>query len=491
MSWRSGVRTSLVYLVSIVAGFTLAWLIVAFVVFPTGVVPRDVKVPNVTGLMFDEAEQRLAQAGFKAEKGEQRYSNSAPKMTVLEQTPAPGTREGVGSPITLVVSGGQRIATVPTVTGMTRIEAQVRLDRWTWVGPHSLSIQTPAITNTETPYSLVAKMRASFEVLGPLLARAGEARVSMPGGCTFGPRPVDQHVKAFRAMGAAVVEENGDFQVIRDHALSGRVVFDIKTVGGTRNAMMAACLGTGMVRLENCALEPDVIDLANFLNTLGADIRGAGSSSIEIQGVPTLHGGEYRVMPDRIEAGTWMLAAAASRGNLTLENVSVEHMRSLTARLIESGVNVLELDGTTLSIDASKGTLKPLTIQAVEFPGFPTDLQPPMGAFLATVPGTSKISDRVYPTRLGYAQELARMGAKAEVFDSVLVIEGGPLRAAPVKAADIRAGAALVIAAIAAEGETRIEGVEFLNRGYERLEERLRAIGVDVGRTEPILALAI
>jgi UDP-N-acetylglucosamine 1-carboxyvinyltransferase len=363
--------------------------------------------------------------------------------------------------------------------------------RWTWVGPHSLSIQTPAITNTETPYSLVAKMRASFEVLGPLLARAGEARVSMPGGCTFGPRPVDQHVKAFRAMGAAVVEENGDFQVIRDHALSGRVVFDIKTVGGTRNAMMAACLGTGMVRLENCALEPDVIDLANFLNTLGADIRGAGSSTIEIQGVPTLHGGEYRVMPDRIEAGTWMLATAASRGTLTLENVNVEHMRSLTARLIESGINVLELDGTTLSIDASKGTLKPLTIQAVEFPGFPTDLQPPMGAFLATVPGTSKISDRVYPTRLGYAQELARMGAKAEVFDSVLVIEGGPLRAAPVKAADIRAGAALVIAAIAAEGETRIEGVEFLNRGYERLEERLRAIGVDVGRTEPILALAI
>jgi UDP-N-acetylglucosamine 1-carboxyvinyltransferase len=363
--------------------------------------------------------------------------------------------------------------------------------RWTWIGPHSITIHTPEITSTEAPYSLVAKMRASFNVLGPLLARVGQAQVSMPGGCSFGTRPVDQHIKAFRAMGAAVVEENGDFQVIRDHELSGRVVFDLLTVGGTQNAISAAVLGSGTVRLENASIDTDVVDLGNFLISLGANIRGLGTHTIEIQGVKTLHGGEYTIIRDRLEAGTFMLAAAASRGVLTLENVDVTHMRSLTAKLIESGVNVLELDGRTMRIDASSGKLKPLTVQVSEFPGFPTDLQPPMGAYLATVPGTSKISDRIYPTRLGYSQELARMGAKAEVFDSVLVIEGGPLRAAPVKAADIRAGAALVVAAIAAEGETRIEGVEFLNRGYERLEERLRAIGVDVGRTEPILALAI
>ena len=363
--------------------------------------------------------------------------------------------------------------------------------KWTWQGQHTLTIHTPEITNTEAPYSLVAKMRASFNVLGPLLARAGEARVSMPGGCAFGPRPVDQHIKAFRQMGAAVNESGGDFHVVRDRPLSGRVVFDMLTVGGTQNAMLAAVLGGGTVRLENASIDPDVVDLGNFLNAMGAKVHGLGTHTIEIEGVEALHGGEYHPIRDRLEAGTFMLAAAASRGTITLENIDVNLVRSLTAKLLETGVSVLELDGRTLQVDARNAQLKPTTIQAIEYPGFSTDLQPPMGAFLATVPGTSKISDRIYPSRLQYAQELSRMGGKAQVFDSVLVLEGGLLRGAPVKASDIRAGAALVVAALAAEGETRIEGMEYINRGYERLEDRLRVIGAQVGRAEPQLAMAI
>jgi UDP-N-acetylglucosamine 1-carboxyvinyltransferase len=360
-----------------------------------------------------------------------------------------------------------------------------------WQGEHSLTIHTPEVTSIEAPYSLVSKMRASFNVFGPLLARAGEARVPQPGGCSFGVRPVDQHIKALRAMGATIVENNGDFIAVRDRPLSGRFVFDMLTVGGTQNALTAAVLGTGIVRLENASIDPDVVDLCNFLNTLGAKIGGIGTHTLEIEGVPTLRGGEYRVSPDRLEAGTYLLAAVASRGVLTLENANLTHLRALNAKLIESGVNVLELDGTTVRVDARGKDLKPLKIEVAEFPGFPTDLQPMMSAFLATVPGHSRITDRIYPTRFGYSLELNRLGAKTEVLDSSILIEGASLRGAPVKAADIRAGAALVVAACAANGETIIEGVQYLNRGYERLEERLRAIGVDVGRMEMQLREAV
>jgi UDP-N-acetylglucosamine 1-carboxyvinyltransferase len=363
--------------------------------------------------------------------------------------------------------------------------------KWEWLGRHSLRIHTPELTAIEAPYALVSKMRASFVVLGAVLARAGEARVSMPGGCAFGPRPVDQHVKAFRAMGATVVEEGGDFHALRDRPLTGRFVFDLLTVGGTQNAILAATLGTGLVRLENASIDPDVVDLVEFLNGLGARISGAGTHTIEIEGVERLGGGEYRVIPDRLEAGTFMLAAAATRGDLTLEGVKVEHMRALSAKLTEAGVRILELDGHTLRVDARRGELRALSVHTAEFPGFPTDLQPTMGAFLATVPGTSKLSDRIYPDRFGYVQEMARMGARMELIERVLVVEGGPLHGAPVKAPDIRAGAALVVAALAAEGETVISGVEYLNRGYEDLQARLRGIGADAMHLEPALAKAL
>jgi UDP-N-acetylglucosamine 1-carboxyvinyltransferase len=360
-----------------------------------------------------------------------------------------------------------------------------------WQAEHTLTIHTPELTSLEAPYSLVSKMRASFNVLGPLLSRASEARVPVPGGCQFGPRPVDQHLKALRAMGATIVEDGGDIRAVRDRPLSGRFVFDMLTVGGTQNALTAAVLGSGVVRLENASIDPDVIDLCKFLVTLGAKIGGIGTHTLEIEGVPALHGGEYSVSPDRLEAGTYLLAAVASRGVLTLERANLEHLRALSAKLIESGVNVMELDQHTIRVDARNANLQPLKIEVAEFPGFPTDLQPMMSAFLATVPGHSRITDRIYPTRFGYSAELNRLGAKTEVLDSSILIEGNALTGAPVKASDIRAGAALVIAACAAGGETTIEGVQFLNRGYEQLEERLKAIGVDVGHLELQLRQAV
>ncbi len=360
--------------------------------------------------------------------------------------------------------------------------------QYAWQGEHTLTIHAPEITNTEAPYSLVSKMRASFNVLGPLLARVGEARVPQPGGCTFGVRPVDQHIKALRAMGATIVENNGDFIAVRDRPLSGRFVFDLLTVGGTQNAICAAVLGTGIVRLENSSVDTDVIDLCNFLVTLGAKIHGIGTHTLEIEGVPTLTGGEYTIIPDRLEAGTYLLAACATRGELTMTNARLDHLRALTAKLIESGVKVLELDQTTVHVDARNAILKPVSLQVSSFPGFPTDLQPMMAAFLATVTGRSRITDPVYTTRFGYSAELNRLGAKTEVLDHSILIEGSKLTGAPVKAADIRAGAALVIAAAAAEGESRIEGVQYLNRGYENLVERLTQIGVNVTRDELTLA---
>ncbi len=363
--------------------------------------------------------------------------------------------------------------------------------KYQWVGPHSLTIHTPEITATEAPYSLVSKMRASFNVLGPLLSRAGEARISMPGGCSFGPRPVDQHVKALRAMGVTLAEEGGDFIAVRDRPLSGRFVFDVLTVGGTQNAVCAAVLGEGLVRLENASIDSDVVDLCNFLVSLGAKIAGIGTHTLEVEGVPSLSGGEYHIIRDRLEAATFMLLAASSRGALTLENIDVGLVRGVTAKLIEAGVNVLELDGKTVRVDARNATLRPTQVTVAPFPGFPTDVQPMMAAFLATVEGRSRITDKVYPTRFGYAAELNRLGARTEVLDSSILIEGTQLEGAPVRALDIRAGAALVVAAVAARGETRIDGVQFLNRGYERLEERLHSIGVNVARAEPTLAQVV
>ncbi|AWN24567.1 UDP-N-acetylglucosamine 1-carboxyvinyltransferase [Deinococcus irradiatisoli] len=359
-----------------------------------------------------------------------------------------------------------------------------------WVGPNSVTLHTPEILNTEAPYALVSKMRASFIVMGSLISRAGEATVSMPGGCAFGYRPVDQHVKAFRALGLEMDEEGGNFAALRTRPLSGSYVFEMLTVGATQNAILAATLGSGQVVLENASIDTDVVDMINFLNSLGADIRGAGTNTITVQGVGSLRGGEYRIIPDRIEAGTIMLAAAATRSHITLTGVRPDHLRAVSMKLIEMGVGILE-SGDILTVDATRAALKPTNITALEFPGFPTDVQPQMSALLATVPGTSVVVDKIYPDRLTHVVELNRMGAQITVSEHTQIIQGGRVHGAPVKAADIRAGGALVVAALAAEGETIIDGMQYINRGYERFAERLRGLGAQAHQAELTLASAM
>lgn len=355
-----------------------------------------------------------------------------------------------------------------------------------WQG-HDLHVHAPQITRCEAPYHLVSKMRASFVALGALLGRCGAARVSLPGGCAFGPRPVDRHIKAFAQLGVEVREEGGDFIAIRSRPLSGRAVFEAPTVGGTQNLLLASALGEGHVVIENAALEPEVADLIGMLNAMGAKISGAGTSTLEITSVPELHGVSYTPIPDRIEAGTVMLATAATRGQVTFRDVNPEHLRAVIAKLTEAGVNLEILDRSTVYVDAT-GPLKAVDVTAVEYPGVPTDLQAPFGAFLATVPGVSTIVDRVYPDRFTHVGELSRAGAKLTLRDRTLIVRGGALHGATMHAADIRAGGALIVAALAAEGESRITGVQFIERGYEALPERLARLGADIRleRPEPL-----
>lgn len=352
-----------------------------------------------------------------------------------------------------------------------------------WVGPNSLELHTPQIVNTDAPYALVSKMRASFIVLGAILARAGKATVSMPGGCAWGPRPVDQHVKALRALGAELSEDGGNFDAVRRGSLSGHFIFELLTVGGTHNAILAATLGDSVVTLENASIDTDVVELIEFLNRLGADIQGAGTNTLTIRGVPHLRGGEYTVIPDRIEAGTFMMLAAATRSRFTVTNTRPDHLRAVIGKLQEMGVDVTE-EGSRLTVDARNRQLKPVNITTQSYPGFPTDLQPQMSALLATVPGTSVVQDPVYPDRLTHVAELHRMGANITVSGYTQVIQGAALHAAPVKAADLRAGAALFIAGLTCEGSTVIDGVQYLNRGYERLAQRLQGLGANVTQNE-------
>ena len=350
--------------------------------------------------------------------------------------------------------------------------------RTEWRG-RDLHLDASSLVTTDAPFALVSQLRASFVAMGALLGRCGEAHISMPGGCAFGPRPVDRHIKAFRQLGVAFSEVKGDFHAQRSAPLAGRVVFDAPTVGGTQNIILASALGSERVIIENAALEPEIADLAEMLNKMGARITGASTPTVVIDGVASLHGTTYKPLPDRIEAGTLMLAAAATRGQISLKGVRAEHLRAVTAKLEESGVQVLELAPDTLLLDAT-GPLTPVDVTALEYPGVPTDLQAPFGAFLATVPGKSVVTDRVYPDRFTHVGELTRTGARLELRERTLVVKGGALHGAPMHAADIRAGGALVVAALAARGSSTITGVGYVRRGYERLAERLGALGAQI-----------
>ena len=356
----------------------------------------------------------------------------------------------------------------------------------TWQG-NDLHIQADTLTTCAAPYHLVSKMRASFVALGALLGRCGEVRMPMPGGCAFGPRPVDRHIKAFKALGAEILEEAGDFVVGLPQPLNGRVVFEAPTVGGTQNILLASVLGEGDVIIENAACEPEIVDLARLLTRMGARIIGAGRPVMRVVGVPRLHGVTYRAIPDRIEAGTLMLAVAATRGAARFENVNPEHLSAVTDKLRETGVQISEAGPDTLFVDA-RGPLYPVELVAVEYPGIPTDLQGPFGAFLVTVPGESVVSDHVYfDHRFTHVEPLSDLGADLDLNYNTLTIHGGkPLVGTAMQAADIRAGGALVVAALAARGRSSIGGVEYIERGYERITERLRGLGAMIHKVSSV-----
>ncbi|MBQ7714156.1 MAG: UDP-N-acetylglucosamine 1-carboxyvinyltransferase [Oscillospiraceae bacterium] len=390
-------------------------------------------------------------------------------------------------PAALLVDGVCRIENVPQISDVTallkileRLGARVR-----FLNRSDVEIDSRRIRTTRVPQELAHKLRASYYLIGALLGRFGSAEVSMPGGCNFGGvRPIDQHVKGFAAMGADVRE--GDFIVARakDGRMKGANVYlDVISVGATMNIMMAAALADGVTVIENAAKEPHIVDLANFLNLMGANIKGAGTDTIRVYGVDALHGGSYAIIPDQIEAGTYMAAVAAAGGDVLVRGIIPKHMDCITAKLQEMGVEVEEEDDT-LRI-RREGELQRANVKTLPYPGFPTDMQPQITAVLALARGTSIVTEGVWDNRYRYVGELTRMGAQIHVDGRTAVVEGVErLTGATVQAFDLRAGAAMVVAALAAEGVSEILNIQYIERGYEDVIGKLRALGADIESAE-------
>lgn len=331
-----------------------------------------------------------------------------------------------------------------------------------------------------SPYDLVRKMRASYYLIGAELGRFHRASVGCPGGCDFGIRPIDQHIKGFESLGAKVSVEGGYVEAVAENGVIGnQVYFDGVSVGATMNVIIAAVMAKGTTVIENAAREPHIVDLANFLNTCGANITGAGTDVIKIKGVQSLHGCTYAIIPDMIEAGTYMIAAAATGGCLKINNVIPKHLESITAKLEEMGVTVEE-DDDSVTVSRS-GPLSRVNIKTLPYPGFPTDMNPQMCVLLCLAEGTSYLTEGVWDTRFRYVEELKRMGANIKVDGKIAIVEGGaPLSAAPVRAVDLRAGAAVIIAGLVAPGRTVIDDIYHIKRGYDDIVGKLRAVGADI-----------
>ena len=335
-------------------------------------------------------------------------------------------------------------------------------------------IHTPCVE-----YDLAKNMRASYYFLGALLGKIGRARVSMPGGCDLGARPVDQHLKGFNSLGAECSVDHGMIHAQADKLVGAHVYFDMVTVGATINVMLAAVKADGLTVIENAAKEPHIVDLANFLNSMGADIMGAGTDVIKIKGVKSLHGTQYSIIPDQIEAGTYMVAAAATNGNVLIKNVIPKHLESITVKLQKIGARVEEYGDSVRVIGT--GRLIKTNVKTLPHPGFPTDMQPQITTLLTLAEGTSIVTESIFDNRFKYVDQLRRMGADISVDGRVAVVEGtGRLMGAPVRATDLRAGVALVIAGLAAVGTTEVEDIYHVERGYEELENKLRALGADI-----------
>ena len=386
-------------------------------------------------------------------------------------------------PAALMVNGVCRLENIPQISDadmlMTILEhlgAKIRL-----VNRNTVDIDCTDVRYTDAPYDLMRKIRASYYLIGAMLGRFGAAKTTMPGGCNFGVRPIDQHIKGMTALGADV-DVSGGFVYAKaiDGKLHGtRIYLDKVSVGATMNIILAASMARGRTIIENAAKEPHIVDLANFLNSMGADVRGAGTDSVKVNGTDALHGGSYTIIPDQIEAGTYMVACAAAGGEVRVKNVIPRHLESISAKLREMGVGVTAYEDSV--VVKSSGRLRRVNIKTMPYPGFPTDMQPQFAAALCLANGRSVITEGIYDNRFKYMTELRKMGAQVDVDGRTAAIDGvDGLSGAPVAACDLRAGAAMVIAGLSASGTTEVEDIHYIERGYEDFVGKLRGIGADI-----------
>jgi len=386
-------------------------------------------------------------------------------------------------PAALMVEGICRIENIPQIsdadmllTILSEMGAKVRV-----INKTTVEIDCTSVRKDGAPYELMRKIRASYYLIGAMLGRFGSAKTTMPGGCNFGVRPIDQHIKGMAALGAQIEVKGGFvYAEARDGILTGaKIYLDKVSVGATMNIMLAASKAQGKTTIENAAREPHIVDLANFLNSMGADVRGAGTDTIKIYGVESLHGGTYSIIPDQIEAGTYMMAVAATGGEVTVKNVIPKHLDCITAKLREMGVEVIE--GPDSVIVRRNGKLLRANVKTQPYPGFPTDMQPQISTVLCLAEGTSVVTESVWDNRYKYISELKKMGAEVQVDGKTAVIEGVPcLTGAVVAACDLRAGAAVVIAGLCAKGETIVEDVVYIERGYQDFVGKLKNLGADI-----------
>ncbi|MDO4749332.1 MAG: UDP-N-acetylglucosamine 1-carboxyvinyltransferase [Eubacteriales bacterium] len=392
-------------------------------------------------------------------------------------------------PAALLVNGVCRIENIPQISDadtllsiLSSLNAKVRM-----INPSTLEIDCTNATCEGAPYSKMRRIRASYYFIGSMLGRFGHVKTTMPGGCNFGVRPIDQHVKGMNALGAEI-DVNGGFiygKALDGHLHGAKIYLDKISVGATMNIIIAAATAEGRTIIENAAREPHIVDLANFLNSMGADIRGAGTDTVKVYGTPVLHGGSYSIIPDQIEAGTYMVAAAAAGGEVLIRNIIPRHLECISAKLREMGVTVEEYEDSVLV--KSEGRLRRTNIKTQPYPGFPTDMQPQITAALSLAAGTSVVTEGVWDNRYKYVNELRKMGAQIQVDGKTAIVEGvEKLSGAPVASCDLRAGAAMVIAGLCAQGETIVEDIHYIERGYENFLGKLTRLGADIRLiTEP------
>ena len=414
-----------------------------------------------------------------------------PKIIVKKSAPLRGTVKIDGAknavlPIiaaTLLAEGKSVLKGVPNLRDVHVISDLLRhLGAEVTYEGTTLTVDASNITTCEAPYELVRKMRASFLVMGPLLARFNHTKISMPGGCAIGTRPIDLHLKGFKSLGAEVEMDHGFVEAKTEKLTGNKLYLDFPSVGATENIMMAAALAEGTTIIENAAEEPEIVDLANFLNEMGANVKGAGTNTIKIKGVESLKGAEHTVIPDRIEAATYMVAAAMTKGDITVENVLMEHLKPIIAKLRETGCEIIEMENAVRVIGPE--VLKPIDIKTLPHPGFPTDVQAQFMAMLTIANGTAVVIETVFENRFMHVGELGRMGANIKIDGRIAIVEGvNNLTGCQVKATDLRAGAAMILAGLVASGQTEIGAIYHIDRGYTNIEDKFRKLGAEIYRT--------